>query len=300
LIEHWTEIAGLLAALCWAIGGMIFSRLPLGVGAMNAGKNTVGTVLLLVFIALSSRGFETLGAIGGDALLLLAISGFVGITIGDASYLRSIQLLGPRRALVVSTLGPPISGVLGWIFFAEFLSLEQLLGMAATLIGVSLVVWERSGPLRVVEPAALRPGLIHGLIAALCQAVGAALARMGMAGLDPVDPTAAFVRIAVATAIGWGLALLTQRGGRWARELLAPGVRGRIFIASSIGTFLGIWLSLIAIGVLELATASTQTSTAPIFMTILVAVVWREQVTRRAWIATAIAVLGVVLLVQAS
>jgi drug/metabolite transporter (DMT)-like permease len=35
-------------------------------------------------------------------------------------------------------------------------------------------------------------------------------------------------------------------------------------------------------------------------MTILVAVVWREQVTRRAWIATAIAVLGVVLLVQAS
>ncbi|MGA1780286.1 MAG: EamA family transporter, partial [Planctomycetota bacterium] len=89
-------------------------------------------------------------------------------------------------------------------------------------------------------------------------------------------------------------------GGGGAREPRAPGVRGRIFIASSIGTFLGIWLSLIAIGVLELATASTQTSTAPIFMTILVAVVWREQVTRRAWIATAIAVLGVVLLVQAS
>ena len=92
--------------------------------------------------------------------------------------------------------------------------------------------------------------------------------------------------------------MIAGKLGPWTRTLTAPGVRWKLVVASLIGTFLGIWLSLIAVGVLPLAVAGTQTSTTPIFMTILVVVIWRERISLFAWLGTLVAFVGVVLLLS--
>ena len=300
MIDRWTDVAGLLGALCWAIGGMIYSRLPVRASAINVGKNTVASVMLLAVVLLAGDRFTRPAALDAGSLLLLAGSGIVGILIGDSSYLRSLQLLGPRRALILSTLGPPISAILGWFLFAEVLTVGQLVAMALTLGGVALVIRERTATVPGVIIESSGRGMLHGVNASLCQAVGAAMTRHGMRDLDPVDPITPLIRLATAALIGWTLAVSTGRARRWWGELTAPGIPQRILIGTTFGTFLGIWLSLIAIGVLPLATASTQTSTTPIFMTVLVALVWREKVSLRAWIGTAIAVGGVGLLIHSA
>ena len=299
MLENWTEIAGLLAALCWAIGGMIYSRLPASAGALNLGKNLLGSIFLgLVIVAFAKERTALLG-LSTAAILWLGASGVVGLLIGDASFLRSLQLLGPRRALILSTLVPVFSAILGWTLLAEVLSQEKLIAIAVTMIGVAVVIRERAGTADSSSPGGSPlAGILHGVNASLCQAVGIALARYGMEELEAVSPVASFVRLAIATVLGAGLALFAGKLGPWTRTLTAPGVRWKLVVASLIGTFLGIWLSLIAVGVLPLAVAGTQTSTTPIFMTILVVVIWRERISLFAWLGTLVAFVGVVMLLS--
>ena len=261
MFEGWTQIAGLLAAFCWAIGGMIYSRLPASAGALNLGKNLLGSILLGLVIVAFAKERAALVGLSAAAVFWLGASGVVGLLIGDASFLRSLQLLGPRRALILSTLVPIFSAILGWTLLAEVLSREKLLGIAVTMIGVAIVIRERAGPATGAPGGSSLAGILHGVNASLCQAVGIALARHGMEELEAVSPVASFVRLAIATVLGAALALASGRLTRWARALSAPGVRGRLVVASFVGTFLGIWLSLIAVGVLPLAEAGTQTST---------------------------------------
>jgi len=289
--ERLDSVAGILAALCWAIGGIAFSRIPAGASAINFGKNLLGAVLIGAVLLASDGGGSGLARVGAPPLLWLAASAVVGILIGDASTLRAMQLIGVRRAMVLSTLSPIFAAATGWFLLAEVLRASELLGIALTLVGVTVVIRERDtgAPDAVRRPLA---GVLHGVNGALCQAIGAALTKKGMAtGISPLE--ASLVRLAIAAAAGMTVALLAGRARRWLRELAAPGIPARMLLASAIGTFLGIWLSLIAIEALPVAIASTQTSLSPIFGTILVALLLGERVSARAWSGTVIAVAGV-------
>jgi drug/metabolite transporter (DMT)-like permease len=296
VLERWTEVSGLLAAICWSIGGVAFSRIPASADALNLGKNICGASLLACALLLGA-GAGGILALDGYAFLWLSASGVVGILLGDRSYLRALQLLGARRALLFNTLVPIFAAALGWCFLAEALAAGQLAAIAVTIVGVAIVIRERSPGPRMGSPA--RPGLagiLHGANGALCQAVGAALTKKGMAGaLGALEASA--VRLAVAAAAGVAVAIVTRRARRWTAELAAPGVPARLIFASSIGTFLGIWLSVIAIESLSLAIASTQTAMTPIFGTILVAAVLGERVSVRACLGTAVAFGGVLVLI---
>ncbi len=300
VFDRWTEIAGLLAALCWAVAGLVFSRIPASAGALNLGKNICGTAILLAVIFTRPGGGSALADLGIEPLLWLTASAIVGLVIGDRSYFRSLQILGPRRAMILSTLTPVFAAAVGWFLLAEVLDGVELLAIGVTLAGVMVVIRERSpAPKVLAGEGESRPieGLLHGVNGALCQAVGTALAKLGMEGVTPLE--ASLVRLSIAAVIGLGIAFLIGRARPWARQLTAPGIPARILFASSIGTFLGIWMSLIAIGALPVAIANTQTATTPIFITVLVALLLRERVSPRAWIGTAVAMGGVALLLLA-
>ena len=50
-------------------------------------------------------------------ILILLLSGVIGISIGDSFYILSLKLLGTRRTLTVEALSPIIATILGAIFF---------------------------------------------------------------------------------------------------------------------------------------------------------------------------------------
>ena len=141
------ELAGLAAAACWALTSLIFSRVPAPAGAIALFKNSVSCgFLLLTLLLLSGKAaaFDFVYEADLATWLYLGGSALSGLVLGDTCYFRSLQILGPRRALVVTTLVPPIGAFCGWILLSETLSWLAWAGIGLTVGGVIWVIRELS------------------------------------------------------------------------------------------------------------------------------------------------------------
>ena len=299
MTERAGEIAALLASLSWAIGSLVFSGVRAAPFALNLFKNSLAALLFFASLAVLTLGFgRPVPRPAATSLGWLALSSFIGLVIGDTFYFRSLQALGPRRALVLTTLAPTLAAALGWWTFGETLPAAAMLGIAATLLGVAWVVRVREGACEGEERTGTAMAVACGFLAALCQAVGAVCTKLGMNDLDPLE--ASFVRLVFAAAAGLLLALAAGRFRAFSRDLFAPGVPLRLAAASACGTYGGIWLSLIAFKHSRLAIATTLTSLSPIFV---IPIIWLflGQRTRLAGIlGAALAVSGVAILFWAA
>jgi len=297
-LTSFGEYAGLLAAACWATGSLIFSRIDAPAAAINLAKNLIAGVLLTATIPFLGSGLAVWTDAPASAYLWLLLSAVIGIQLGDAVYFRSIQILGPRRALVLTTMTPPISAVIGWYWLAEALDQVHLVAMALTLAGITFVVRDRSlaSDRSGLHQGSTRDGILLGLLAAACQATGLAMAKVAMESMPALESSA--MRIVGGFVGGLIVAVMTGSLGRWKKQLLADGVPLRVFVASFIGTYIGIWLSLISALAVPLAIATTQQSMTPVFMVILVAIFLRKTISIMAIAGMLAAIAGVALLMQ--
>ena len=60
------------------------------------------------------------------SIILLLISGVIGIGLGDTFYIKSLQLIGTRRTLSIETLSPLLAALSGEIFILCLLKISQL------------------------------------------------------------------------------------------------------------------------------------------------------------------------------
>lgn len=293
------EAAGIAAAFCWAIGSVLFARITLAPSAINLFKNSLAGLLLILTVLLVSRGF----AADIESLAWLVASSVIGLVIGDTYHFRSLQILGPRRAVTLETLAPPFSVAAGWVFLGERPSLAITLGMVITLLGILFVVGERSARVGNVNTQhSVQMGALYGVLAALGQAVGAALSKVGIQRLESLSTEwaapleAACIRLVAASLIGFALAAAAGKIGHWRLHLVRTGEWKVLAPASVVGCYSGVWLSMVAFQRTEVAVATTLTALTPIFVLPLVYYLLRERVSRRAVLGALLAVLGVAVL----
>jgi len=278
------------SAAMWATAAILFRRIgesaaPL---AMNLGKGLIA--LACLGVALAGTGFSE---INGLSWLYLAISGVLGITLGDTFFFMTLMRLGPRRMLLLDALIPVVTILLAMTFLNERLTLLGWLGAALVIGGVVWVMRERLAEDDAAR-GTWRAGVWLGLAAVFCNAVGVLFAKRAMEDTHPFD--AAFVRLAAGTGglLLWGGA--RRQLGAWLKPFARPRLLGALFTASFIGTFLGIWLTQLAY---KHTTASLTTifqSMTPVF--VLAPAVWilKEKVSRRAVLGAVLAAAGVIVL----
>jgi drug/metabolite transporter (DMT)-like permease len=295
--EHVGELAGIGVSLAWAISGLIFSRAPVPAGALNLFKNVIASLLLLATIA-GAAIWRSGPLLQVDRVSCgwLALSGLIGIVAGDTCYFRSLQILGARRSLVLTTFAPPMAGVLGWLVLDEKLAPWAIAGILCTLGGVAWVVRD---PKLVGDESGHYPGsaaaaIAYGFLGSLCQAVGSILSKLGMRDVGTLD--ASFVRLASAAVACWVLAASLGSLGGWLRSLRAPGVPLRVFAAAFCGTYVGIWLNLVAVKHSQVAIATTLSTLSPIFVLPLARVFLGWTISPRALAGAVLAAAGVFLL----
>lgn len=287
------EIAALGAAAAWAVSAVLYRRLGAAIPplALNLVKGLIAAPLLGVVLALWPEAAA--GASLAD-VALLAVSGAIGIGLGDTAFFAALNRLGERRTILMAeTLAPPLTAALAFGLLGEVLSPAAVLGIVVTLAGVAWVVVERSGE-ATIDHAAARRGVVCGLIAAVCQAVGAVMARSVLADSDVSPALSALVRIAAGVAV-----LLV-----WmpiAREPYLPAPLRRrstwrsLAVATLLGTFLGIFFQQVSYKHTSVGVAQTLIATSSLLVLPIVAL-RGEAISARAIAGAVVALAGVALL----
>ncbi len=290
------EALALLAAVCWAVSGL-FSAPPaqrLGAFAFSRWRMVFAS-LILWSLALASGGWRSLDA---AALLLLGLSGVVGIFIGDTALFSCMNRLGPRRSGVLYATHALFSGVLAWAVLGERLWGWALLGSGFLVGGVMVAVaWgKREGETHVWEQTRgpLGVGVALGLLSALCQSLGTLMIKPLMGtGIDPVAASAARMSLAllahmVLFASGWT--------GARAKAPLRREDAFLIFMSAAVAMALGMTLILIALRDGQAGLVAVLSSVTPVLVLPLLWLVYRRRPAMGAWMGAVLAVLGTALI----
>ncbi|MCF6229100.1 MAG: DMT family transporter, partial [Planctomycetes bacterium] len=186
IAELSSDLQGVLAAsgtaVCWAMTALFFSAASRRVGQFHV--NQIRLVIGCVFLGLGVLIFGAYSAAPDSQLLLLALSGLVGLTLGDAALFSCLMILGPRRGSLLLAISPGMAALLMIPFLGEGLNLTGIVGMVITMIGVMWVVSERSQPGEIVGKLWL--GVVMGVLGALGQAGGLILSKAGLGMAEPV------------------------------------------------------------------------------------------------------------------
>jgi drug/metabolite transporter (DMT)-like permease len=127
-----TAVSWSLAVICFRLAGSKISSL-----SFNFFKSAVTVVLFALLIAI--RGGPWIVELSNTEWILIILSSFFGITLGDWFYLISLKRIGASFAAVVSCLYSPLMIFFAWVFLTEIPAFSAVIGslfiVAAVLIG---------------------------------------------------------------------------------------------------------------------------------------------------------------------
>ncbi|MGI9517559.1 MAG: DMT family transporter [Pirellulaceae bacterium] len=288
------EVMAMGAAACWALSSVIYARARLSAWTINFAKNVLGAILVFLNLWLlwliTGQGFLVFS---GQAWFYLVISGLIGIALGDTCYFRSLQILGPRRSLVVATTAPVFGAVFGWMWLDEILSPWSMIGIVIAITGIGMVVMEKRARVEAPDlfPGKERTGVLLGLVAAVCQAAGGAISKLGMRECSALEAT--FVRLLAAVVVAVIIFGATRRLKSTVQDILKRDNFKKLMPAAALGTWLGIWFSQIGFKYADVAIATMLMSTSPLFAIPLIRIFDGHSISLRAVIWTAVAIVGI-------
>jgi drug/metabolite transporter (DMT)-like permease len=263
------EIAALLTAACWTVTAMAFESAGKRVGALslNLIRLVIGLLFLAVYNALVNDGF--LPDATSYQWFWLILSGVVGFVLGDLFLFRAFILIGARISMLIMSLVPPMTALIGWITLGEVLSGMEFLGMGIVLLGIVLVMSVRLdrkdlafGKTRRAGPVVL--GSILALGGAAGQAAGLVLSKKGMQDMNAFSATQ--IRI-MAGVVGFALVITFFR--RWKHffgALKDLKAMKAMTLGSFTGPFLGVSFSLLAVQHTDTGIAATLMALTPVMI----------------------------------
>jgi drug/metabolite transporter (DMT)-like permease len=295
------DLLALCAAACWATTGALAVMPVRHLGAFAFTRWRMLMVACMLWIVVWATG--SWHSLSVDDSITLALSGMVGIFIGDTALFGAVQRLGPRRASVLFATHAAFSAALGFAVLGERMGVQAAVGGALTLGGVMCAIvlgrhkeeqhaWES-------DHGSRKLGVVLGLVAALSQAVGTLIAKPVMSGQSvglPVDPIAASaVRVSVACVahyailwLGVGAAKAYQRPTQ--RVLLQTALNGFV------GMGLGMTFILMALQKGDVGMVAILSSVTPV---LVLPVMWwqlRRAPAWGAWLGAGLTVAGTALI----
>lgn len=283
------------AAACWAVAALFSAPAAQRLGAIAFSRwRMVAASALLWSLALAGGGWRTLDT---ASVLLLGVSGVVGIFIGDSALFACMNRLGPRRSGVLFATHALFSALLAWLFLDEVIWGLTLAGSALLVGGVMMAVlwgrredeahqWEQTRGRLLV-------GVGLGLLAALCQSVATLMLKpLMVSGMDAI--TASAVRMSLAL-LAHGALWLVWSGAR-ARASLRWQDALLTFLSAAVAMALGMTLILHAMHEGQAGLVAVFSSVTPVLLLPLLWAVYRRSPAPGAWLGAALAVAGTTLI----
>jgi drug/metabolite transporter (DMT)-like permease len=290
------ELAALGTSACWAFSSIFFTIGGRRVGSLIVNRARLVVAVLLVGMAhLLLLGSVLPSGAGPQRWLWFALSGLVGLVLGDTLLFQSYLMVGTRIGMLLMSLNPIFGAIFAWLLLGETMQPAEILAMAVALGGAAWVVSERTGSAgethRDRRSYAIGAGL--ALAAGACQALGLIIAKYGLG--SSFSPLSALVmRMSVAMTAMWLWAAVAGQARSTICALRSDHVAELAIVGGAfVGPFLGVWLSLIAVQSVKVGIASTLMAMTPILLLPLVHWIYHERISPRAIAGTVVAVSGV-------
>ncbi len=288
------EFLALSVAIFWAITVVMFTDASNKIGALQVNINRIIIAAFFYLLYIYSTG-QTL-IIKNEQVLLLGVSGIIGLVLGDTFLFKAFVTIGPALSMLIMCLSPIITTILGIIFLGEYLSILTFLGILITILGILLVVYKHNENDNVKFKITFK-GLVYAVLAALGQSAGFILSKEAL-NIGEIDGfVAAFYRIAISGITFLALGIVTKRYQNPVKLFLSNKKAFiLIVIGSFTGPFMGIALSLLSIKYTSVGVSSTIMSIVPILMLPVQKFYYKEHLTKKAIIGAFIAVFGTIIL----
>ncbi|TWT42113.1 EamA-like transporter family protein [Phycisphaerae bacterium RAS1] len=300
------QAAGVATSALWTGTSLLFTAAGRRLGATTV--NAVRLVVALLLHALTQRIWsgQWIPPASGGQVAFLAVSGVLGLCLGDQAIITAMLAIGPRLTSLIQTTAPIVAALLGAVVLDEILPPSAWIGIGMTIAGVVWVLLERGESASVIPSQRWRLGVTMALIAAACQAGGLLLSKQGIGHgwLPPeqrLNPQAAAL-LRMAAALAGMIPLLALRSLRAQPGAARPTAAARrqgyalSICGAVVGPYLGVWFSLVASDRVPLGVAQTLCSLTPIFILPVLALGYREKISFRAGGGAVVAVAGVAVL----
>lgn len=295
----WTyDILALAAAASWALGSTLSVAPSRHLGAIAYSRWR----MLLVAAMLWAATLLWLGrpSIGAAQLWPLALSGVIGVFIGDSANFAALNRLGPRRTGVLFATHAAFSAVLGYLLFDERMSSQALLGAVMAMAGIVIAIafGQRRGESHAWEAThdRLRIGVLLGLTAGLSQSVGTLLAKPAMAaGINPVEASA--VRVSAACVAHFGLLAVSPTVAA-ARAPIDRRVLAQTGLSGFVGMGVGMTLLLLALRHGDVGMVAILSSVTPILVLPVLWIAFKRPPAPGAWVGAILTVVGMALILS--
>ncbi|MFO7998077.1 MAG: DMT family transporter [Bacteroidales bacterium] len=259
------ELAALFTAFCWTVTALAFETASRKVGSVAVNIIRLGMALILLSLFSWIRhGVPFPAGFSPHAWFWLAMSGIAGFLIGDLFLFKAFTVIGSRLSMLVMTLVPPISALIGWLLMGEVLQWIHILGMSMTMSGIGLVIFQKHSGKDIRVSKVPVKGLLFALGGAAGQATGLVLSKFGMGDYDAFSST----QIRVMAGL-FGFALMITFFRRWLSVKRASRHRKAMLLmllGATFGPFLGVSSSLIAVQNTATGIASTIMAITPILI----------------------------------
>jgi drug/metabolite transporter (DMT)-like permease len=228
-------------------------------------------------------------------IVVMVVSGVLGMALADTLYLRTLNLVGAGRTGVIGSLLSPFVILVSAVYLGERLSPVQWGGFALVMAGILVVTLKRYRT--EVSPEALRHGLVIGVIAMATMAVGVVMVK-------PLLEQGPFLWVVAVRLAGGVVAQLLVVAWRrsWSRTLAAyrvPQPWTMTLFACFLGGFGGSVLWLAGYKLIPASEASIYNEAQVIFLVLFAWWFLREPLDARKVLGVALTLAGVLIMLLA-
>jgi len=132
-------ILSLAAAVLWGLSTVMLYPAVAHLTLVQANSVRMPLVALLLYL-IRIRSTAEFRGLDRRTLLVVAGSGLIGMGVSSLMYLASIKLIGATKAVTLTSVSPVFGLILSVAFLKEKVSLRVLVGIAACMGGVWLVL----------------------------------------------------------------------------------------------------------------------------------------------------------------
>lgn len=282
-------IVALLSAASWAFATVVFDRIGkvvpyVGITFLKG----IFSIILMIVLLIFTGGLHEIGI---WEFSFLALSGIIGISVGDSLFFKSLQDLGAKVQVIFFLLGQIFTMILSLLLLGELLSLEQYIGAIILLTGIVVVIWGKQEN----HPNKIR-GIVCGLLAILCFSVSAIMVKMAIADVEVV--TATFYRMAFGTIFTLGFGVMGKQLPSWVKPLRDKRLLALFILNVFVITYGGFLLSMVAIKFISVSLVSVLGTTEPIFVLLFAYLINKEKITKQEVIGTMITLVGLFIIIN--